>query len=370
MNLKFLKAFSIFVGTIIGVGIFGLPYIASKSGFLVVAGYFVLMTVVIIFVNLFYGKVVAETNEQVYLPDHAEKYLGRKWKIITLFTIGLGVLGALLAYLIVGGEFLHLLFGGNVFLWTLAFFIAAIALIFRGTKSMASFELFLLTVFFIILIIFFAKAVPFIDFKNFISFDSKLFTLPYGVILFSLWGATVIPVLKEITGPDQKLLKKVIISGTVFSAIIYLFFIITILGVSGLSTSKEAISGFINVAGSSVLKLGFIFGIVNIFDSFVSLGITLKKILWHDFGISKNKAWFITCFVPLILFFLGFKEYISIMGLIGTFLIGIEGMIIVFIYRNFLKTKSQKINPLAYSLCGVFVLGIIFEIFYFFSKVV
>jgi tyrosine-specific transport protein len=372
VSFKFLKALAVFTGTIIGVGIFSLPYIASKAGFFVVLGYFVLMTVVVIFVHLFYGEVVAGTKESNYLPGHAAKYLGERWKIITLLVIGLGTLGALLVYLIVGGEFLNLFLspsiGGNSTLWGLVFFAFGAFLIFRGIRSFAAFELVLLSVFFIILIAFFVKAVPIIDFKNFTSINLSFLTFPYGVILFSLWGATFIPELKQMLSSDLKLFKRVIISGTIFSALTYLFFIITILGASGESTSKEAIEGFMKSTGGNIVKAGLIFGIVNIFDSFVAIGLILKKILWHDFGLSKNMSWFIACFLPLVLFFIGPKEYISIIGLIGTVLIGTEGMIIVFIYRNFLKSIGKKINPLIYSLCGIFLLGIIFEAFYFFAK--
>ena len=31
--IDFFKALSVFLGTVIGVGIFGLPYVASKAGF-------------------------------------------------------------------------------------------------------------------------------------------------------------------------------------------------------------------------------------------------------------------------------------------------------------------------------------------------
>lgn len=369
---KFLKALSVFTGTIIGVGIFSLPYIASKAGFFVILGYFILMTVVVMFIHLFFGKVVAGTEELNYLPGHAAKYLGKRWKIITLVIIGLGTLGALLAYLIVGGKFLTLflspLIGGNSDLWTLVFFVFGAFLIFCGIRSFAAFELFLLSVFFIILIAFFVKALPIIDLENFTSVNFAFLTLPYGVILFSLWGATFIPELKQMLSPDLKLFKRVIISGTIFSALTYLFFIITILGASGPFTSKEAIEGFMKATGSNVVRAGLIFGIVNIFDSFVAIGLILKKILWHDFRLPKNLSWFVACFTPLTLFFIGPKEYIPVIGLIGTFLIGAEGTIIVFVYRNFLKSTGKKINPLIYSLCGIFLLAILFEAFYFFAK--
>lgn len=98
------------------------------------------------------------------------------------------------------------------------------------------------------------------------------------------------------------------------------------------------------------------------------MGITLKKILWKDFGIPKIVSWAITCFVPLVLFFFGGKEYISVIGFIGAFLLGIEGVLIIFIYRNFLKTQGKKMSPFVFSLCGVFLLGIIFETIHLLGK--
>lgn len=369
---KFLKALSVFVGAIIGVGIFGLPYVASKAGFFIVLGYFILMTIAVIFIHLFYGKIAAGTPELRRLPGYAAEYLSEKWKKITLFILGTGLLGALLAYLIVGGEFLKLsfapFFGGGSAIWTLIFFSFGAFLIFRGIKTISQIELILFLVFFAILIIFFIKALPFINLNYFFTLDWKFFTFPYGVILFSLWGSAVIPEIKEMLFPDSKLLKKVIIAGISLSAFTYIVFIFTIFGVSGPLTSKEAISGFIKVVGDNILKLGFIFGIITTFDSFVALGLTLKKTLWYDFGLSKNLSFFIACFSPLILFFLGLRGYIQVVGFIGAIMLGIEGIIIVFIYRNFLKLKEKKINPLIYSFCGLFVLGILLEAFYFLAR--
>ena len=369
---KFLKALSIFTGTIIGVGIFSLPYIASQAGFFVVLGYFIFMTVVAVFLNVFYGRVVAGTQGHKYLPSLASQYLGKRWKIISLITLFLGTIGSLLAYLIVGGKFLNLFlsptFGGNELIWMLIFFAFGSLLIFRGSKSLAKIELFLLATFFFILAFFFVKAVPVFDLNNFLTIDLKNFMLPYGVILFSLWGATFIPELKEMVSSNTKMLNRVIVTGTILSSVIYLFFIITILGVSGNNTSEEAMAGFISATGSNVLKVGFLFAIINIFDSFICVGIVLKKILWKDFGLKRFFAWAITCFLPLSLFFFGGREYIFIIGIIGAFLIGIEGSIIVFVYRNFLKLTGKKVNPFIYSLCLVFLLGVIFETIYLITK--
>jgi len=367
--MKFLKALAVFLGTIIGVGIFGLPFIASKSGFFVVVSYFVVMAIVAILVNLIYAKVILGTKEHHRLPGYVNKYLGSKWKKVSFFVTAFALIGALLAYLIIGGQFLFAyfgsLFGGNVIIYTLLFFILGAFLVLRGVKSISGVELVLLGVLIFLLASFFIKAFPFIDINHFKGFNLEYIVLPYGVILFSLWGTSVVPEIKEMIEGSEVLLTRIIIIGILISTIIYLFFIYIIQGASDF-VSKDAISGIEKSLGSGVIRLGFLFGIITCFTSFITLALTLKKILWYDFGLNKNVSWFLTCFVPLGLFFLGFREFIGVISFTGAIALGIEGIILVFLYKAFKK----EMNPLLYLLSGVFVLGIVLEIFLFYAKIV
>jgi tyrosine-specific transport protein len=371
---QFIKALSVFLGTIIGVGIFGLPYIAMKAGFFPVLFYFLLMSVVAITLHLVLAKIILGTEKLHRLPGYVEEYLGSKWKKISLLFLFFGLTGALLAYLIVGGEFLNAIFapyfGGNAFLYTILFFCAGAFLVFRGIKSISKIEFFLLLIFLGILIMFFIKALPFINAEHFRTvINWKSLTLPYGIVLFSLWGSSIIPEIKEILGKNKKKLNKVIVSGILISMIVYVFFIFTILGVTGENTSKEAISGFSNTLGNGIVDLGFIFGIIACFTSFITLCLTLKKTLWYDFNIPKNISWFIACFLPLSLFLMGFREFIDVISFTGALALGAEAIIIIFLYKAFLKKKNLgKPNPLIYCLPIFFILGIIFEIWYFFVK--
>jgi len=366
---KFLKALSVFTGTIIGVGIFGLPYAASKAGFFVVLFFFLVIATVSIFNHLLYGEISLGTKGQHRLAGYTQMYLGRWWKGVAIFSLVFGIVGALLAYLIVGGEFLSLFFsqflGGNNLIYTLLFFVLGAYLIFRGIKSICQIELALLGVFFVILVIFFIKAFPFINVSYFQAVDWRYFTFPYGIILFSLWGLTTIPEIKEILGENRKLLRRTIIAGISLATITYLFFIVTIFGTSGFNTSKEAMSGFYQVLGDGIINLGFIFGMITCFTSFIALGLVLKKMFWYDMGIPKNISWFIACFLPLGLFLVGFKEFIDIIGLVGAVGVGLAGTVVVLIYREFLKRKSQKMHLLLYLLPILLVSGIAFQIFYF-----
>ncbi len=374
--MGFLKVLSVFLGTVIGVGIFGLPFVVSKAGFFVVFGYFLCMVLVAITIHLLLGKIALDTNKIHRLPGYVGEYLGKKWKNISFLVISVGLFGALLAYLIIGGQFLNSFFnpyfGGSPIFYTFLFFIAGSYFVFRGIKSISGVELLLLFIFLSIIAVFFAKSFPFINFDNFRTINLKYLTFPFGIVLFSLWGTAIVPEIKEILAssiPEKNKvwlnLKLVIAGGLILSAIVYLFFIFIIFGASGANTSEEAISGMGQVLGtnSGIIKLGFLFGIICCFTSFLTLALTLKKIFWYDFGLSKNFSWLLTSFIPLTLFLFGLQKFIEVISFTGAVAIGSEGIIIVFLYKSFLKKKfGRKMSKTFYFLIPVFIFGVIFEI--------
>jgi len=124
----FWKALSIFVGTIVGVGIFGLPWIAYKSGFFVLLFYFLFLGAVAIVVHLMLGDVILGTSTKHRFPGYVKEYLGSFWSKIALLAVCFGLFGAQLAYLVVGGGFLENLLspyvGGNLLIYVFVFLLS------------------------------------------------------------------------------------------------------------------------------------------------------------------------------------------------------------------------------------------------------
>jgi len=359
--VEFLKALSVFIGTIIGAGIFGLPYCSLKAGFPVVFIWFIFLSFAVAILYLSYAKVIRGTKGPKRLPGYAEMYLGKKWKYISLAVIATGISGSLLAYLIIGGEFLFKLFspflGGSVFLYSLFFLTAGSLLVFRGIKSIAGTEVVLLLFLLLVLAVFFGNAFNDINGSYFLNYERGSFFFPYGIILFSLWGASVIPELNEIVKSSKKL-NVIIISGIILSALIYFLFIAIVFGISGEATSKDAISGLSNPLLST---LGYILGIITCFTSFLTLSLVLKKTLCNDFKIPDNLAWAISCLIPLVLLFFGFGKFIEVISFTGAVALGFESVILMLIYKRYVK---NKFSPLFYFLTLVFVSGAVFEIIY------
>lgn len=372
----FIYALFTLTGTIIGVGIFVLPFVTTKVGILTMLFYFLVLGTVVLIVHLLFMKIAVKAKGLHRLPGYAQIYLGKKGKLVASGVNILGLVGALLAYLIVGGNFIHALplslFGGNLFLSTLLFFTLGAILIYFGIKSIAKVELFAFLLFLAILFYLLAQGHYFLAPKNLFNFQSSELFLPYGIILFALWGAALVPEVTEMLKKKTKSIKKVIFLAILLSTLVYLFFIILIAGISGELTSKDAISGLKYFFPDTVMAIALSFGVLTCFTSFITLGLTLKKVFWYDFKIKKDFAWFLACFSPFFLYSLGIKDFIKVISLIGGIMLGIEAILIILIYLKIREKEQREFLPIFHfknilflTLALFFLFGIIYEIIYF-----
>ncbi len=363
----FIYAVSTLSGTIIGVGLFSLPYITSKVGFWVMLSYFLVLGSLVILVHLFFGELAIKTPDYKRLPGFAKLYLGKYGQKLALISTILGLFGAILAYLIVGGEFfkelLSPIFGGNTTLYTILYFVIGATIIYSGIKAIAKVEFWGLILFFLILIAIFFRGQDFLNIQNLFPLPDWSFVfLPYGAILFSIWGAALIPEVEEMLGGKKKALRWIIPIAILIPIVVYLFFIYLILGITGPKTTEAALTGLRNVLGDGIVSLALIFGLLTTFTSFIALGLTLKKVFWYDLRIEKKLAWVITCFLPLTLFLIGIKSFILVIVFVGGIMLGIDGILILLMYQ---KIKTGVLRFLTYPLILVLVIGIIYEIIYF-----
>lgn len=350
-------------GTTIGVGLFALPYVASKVGLGAMLAWFGVMGTIAILIHLFYGEIALKTPDFKRFPGIVGYHLGERGKKIAyLATIG-GLLGAILSYLIVGGEFLTQIFqpyyGKGELFYSLIYFATGALLILLGIKAISQIEFFGLIGFLLILGGIFFRGMPYFKIANlFPKPDLSQIFLPYGVILFSLWGTALIPEVEEMLGKEKKLLPRVIFLSLMAAILVYLFFTLTILGITGEKTTPSALPGLKNFLGDGVVILTLIFGLVTTFTSFISLGLTLKRVLNFDLGWGEGRAWATTCFVPFFIYFLGVKNFVSLISFLGTVFLGIEGILILLIYR---KIKPEK-KGVVWLLLLVLITGIVYEL--------
>jgi len=352
------------IGTIIGAGVFGIPYVMAKSGIAFCLFYFLILGTVVLVLHLFFGEIILRTKQKYRLIGYTEKYLGKKAKILVSFSTIFGTIGSLLAYIILNNNFLEIILPNSLnplyiglILWAiLSFFV------FSGIKLISQVQLLMNVCFFGAIFYIFSNTLPKIDINNFILADPKYIFLPYGVILFSLVGWNAIPGVVSILS-EKKNLKKVIFQAMTICVCFYILFGLFISGVTGSSTSQEAFQGLIPFLGQKVMLLGAIFGIFAVSTSFLTSANYLKNTLIFDYKISYFISFNLVIFIPLILFLIGVRQFIWVIAFIGIFMGLVDGTVISLIYQK-AKKYGDRIPEYSLSIPKYFFYSIIIILFF------
>lgn len=376
-NKHFFLVLSVLIGTTIGAGIFGLPYAIIRSGIIPGLFYFLILGGAVTLIHLFFGEIALRTKEKYRLPGFAQKYLGEKGRILITISVLLGTIGALLAYIILAGDFLKILFTSSIlklssFQLAFIFWLVLSFFIFRGMKIIAPVEIFTNIFFFLFIFIIIWFCLPKINFSNLEFLNLPDIFLPYGVILFSLVGWSAIPEIIAIskTSEEKKDIKKAIISATIIVISLYVLFVSAIAGVTGGKTSFDALSGLISFLGKKIIIFGALAGVITLADSFLILGLYLRNIFIYDLKLPKTISFFIACGSPFLLYLAGLRSFINTIGFVGTIIGAIEGIAIVLIFKKAKKLGDREpeynLNIpsfLLYFLILIFILGAAFQVF-------
>lgn len=362
MKKEVFSAIATLVGVVIGAGILGIPYVVAKAGFLVGLIDIFLIGVAVMFMNLFMGEIVLRTKGDHQLTGYAEIYLGKKGKFFMTAAMFIATYGALIAYLIGEGAALSAIFGGPELLYSLGFFVVVSLIVFYGLKAVEEAEFWMVGMFLLVVLMICFIGFLNIDASNLANPDLSNIFLPFGVVLFAFLGSAAIPEMREELINHRSEMKKSIIIGSLIPLVLYALFATVVVGVTGAGTSEVATIGLGERLGQSMVVFGNIFAIFAMATSFIVLALALVEVWDYDYGFSRNKSLMLTLLLPLAAFLLGFKSFISTIGIAGAFAGGIEGFIIVFMMW---KAKKHGNREPEYSIKGVHIIGSIVMVIFF-----
>jgi len=369
---------SLLAGTIIGAGVFALPFVFEKAGIVTSLFYLGLFSACFVFIHLMYADLILKTEggrNFHRFPGYAKIYLGN-WGFWTsiLMTI-VGMLFVLTVYLILSISFVNLIkpIGLDISDASklLIFWLFGSAAIFLGIRRIVLSE-FLITggIIVIILIIFGYGLNHFGKIISLPAFNLQNIFLPYGAVLFALAGRVAIPAVvsyfQKIRRPLAEI-KKPIILGTLLPALVYLLFVFGIWGLSEV-VSEDAISGLVGQIPKEILALIGVFGLISLWSSYIVIGLDIKNALKFDLKFPKILAGLAVVVLPPLIYFWGFQSFLTLVSLIGGIFIALEGIFIVLMWLRARKMKSEevifkKLNPLIiYALIMIFIGGILYEI--------
>lgn len=314
---RWIRGVGTLVGSIVGAGVFGLPYAFQQSGYIVGLVQLLFVAVIMAVIFLMYAEITVQTKGRHRFIAYMTTYLGErvKWFATTLF-LG-GVAGGMLAYIIIGGTFLSQIveiitgqpaFGGST-LYSLLIAGVAGAFIFRGLKFISKFEVWVVVGILLLYGALMVVALPVFEVANVssVSTDIKNLFLPFGVVLFALAGMGAIPEVHDVLR-IHKPLPSVLVTGLVIVTVLYALFSFVIVGATGASTTQDVISGLAAVVDPRIVLLGMILGFVSILSIYVQVGLQAMDTLQYDFEMKKHAAWGLTVGTPLVLFLLGVRQ--------------------------------------------------------------
>ncbi len=329
---KTILAVTTLIGTIIGAGVFGIPYVIMQSGLLVGLIHIIIIAALTMIITLYLGEIALRTKENYQLTGYAQKYLGTKGKLLMMASLAFGIYAAALAYLIGTSESLSFLFFETtkyslymgILFWA---FMTVITLF--GIKALQEGEFFgviIILVLIIALSVFFANKIDVSNLTYQPILDIKDYFVPFGVILFAFLGYTTIPEVERILGKDKRGMKSAIIIATLISTIVYILFPIIVIGLKGQATPA--------LATIALGKPFILLGIITMLTSYLALSIALIDMFQFDYNQSKIKSWLYTSLIPLILFIImqltNTANFTKVLGIGGVISGGLTSILIIF----------------------------------------
>lgn len=372
---RFFSAAFTLSGTIIGAGILGLPYVFSQPGFFVGLFWLIFLGIVMIFVNLCLGEVTLRTKQIHQLPGYAERYLGKKGKVIMVVSIIFGIYTALIAYMIGSGQSLSMLFTGGLehsLLFGVFFWAAMTTLTRGGLKQLKRVEYWGVIGIILVIFIVFILLMPDIKLSNLTYFnlpDNFSFFAPFGVVLFALLGFHAIPEIRRELGRDKKLMRKSILLGVLAPIFLYTLISLAFVGVSGMELQEVSTLSFEGGVGNVLLILG----IFTMLTSYFVLNFSLQDYFIYDLRKRKLSFFFVSI-LPLVLYlvahFFQIFSFIFVLSVGGVITGGITGICVLLMNINSKKKGDRKpeyrvpLNWLVVSLLTLlFLWGIFSEAF-------
>jgi len=367
------KASAVLIGYVLGVGMFGMPYMISRAGLASFFFFVIALGLVQHFLHLIYANVIIVTKEYHQLPGYAGLYLGSPGKRLAAMAKLTGDIGALLAYIIITGIFLNELLspylGGSEFIYATVLFVLEATLIFFGIGMLARAELVMTLLMLLVVALISVKGWQFVDAGNFKVIDWRYALLPYGAMLFALDGNGAIPMVVRLLRRNQRNIRRVIRLGFIIPVSVIIIFTLVVSGITGAGSTPDGLSGLRSTFQNGVLVFALIFGVLCMVTSYLGVSESAQEALCRDFKFPKRLSWALVSFIPYIMYLIGFKNLINLINFVGGVAGGTLAIVLILIFLKLEKKKGGlvifKQKPsltFTFLLIFLFICGIIYEV--------
>lgn len=361
------------LGTIIGAGVFALPYAFQTLGLFAGSVVYWAMAAVVIATHVFYAEVIATDGAMkgMRLPGHVTKILGKWPGALAFVSHPLNIIGACLAYLIAGGEFLAIIATAvglreRPIFWSFAFWAGSAAIVFFGIRIVARVEAWLTSS--LIALLIFSSLAFFVRSGSWnpmwANWGATFF--PLGIFLFTLSAFTVVPEIVEICGRDRRYTRRAVLFGSIVAAILMWVFGLTAAQALGSLATTEPASLTIGLPRTLFWLIPAV-GFFAVITSFITLTQDLTSMLRLELRFPRMIAWAVALGTPLMLFLILNRDFVGTVGFVGSIFTALNGLLIslmAFVLMKRGTIRSPRIARIAALGCAaVFCFAFLWRIF-------
>jgi amino acid permease len=356
----FFEIAGIVAAATVGDGVFALPYVFYTAGWLLGIFYLAILAVLVSAAHVVYLKTLESEGEKERLLGLAKKRFGNIGFWIGFLAIVVGLLLTLVAYLILGTQFIHLAVPAVRMRYAFAAFWILISLVVLASdKEIRKLELAGIACTSAIIIIIFASAWPNIFFAGLPAVNWHNLFLPFGAVLFSLAGWTSIEPAYEArkrrraNGTARAASPWLALAaGTVFAGLLYAMFAagITASGLAAWPLWKKDMLA--------------ILGLIAVATVYLPISREIKNALEKDLQWPRGSSRPLIVLFPPALVLLGFNNFLAVVGLVGGAFLSLQYLLIVSVGRRTLTLSTfQKVCLDVIAL--IFVVAAVYSVYSF-----
>lgn len=364
MNGKFLLSAGFLAGTIIGAGVFALPYVVREVGLL--AGLFYLFGGAGIYyaVHRMYAGVLVESPRGAQFVTVARRFLSPRAASLASILIFLELIFVLVVYLALAPAFASLIGSFPPTTSLLAFWVVGSLFVFvrLSWQGVAEF-LGTLVVTGIVAVVLAAGGDAPLTTPWVKPMNLGLLFLPLGPLLFSFSGRPALHAVVEEWREARERgvpfsLPRAVRWGTFIPVFLYAAFVAGVLRLA----PDAAPEGLVNLGALPAWLQAVLggMGLLTLWTSYFMIGANVKDILLRDL---KSPSWVASATVlavPLLLHLTAFRTFFEALSFTGNIFLGIEGLLVVALWRR--AFPSHRLRMLALPVAGVFLAALAYEV--------
>ncbi len=364
LNANAVLSSGLLAGTIIGAGIFSLPYVVSKVGLVLGFFYLLFFTFVYFCIHSMYAAICLRHEGSHRFVYFAEHYFSPRARIWADFIIVGEMIFTLAIYLVLAPSFMELIVGWSGLPLGIVFWAVSSIFIFVELSILGVAEMFgiagILGIIFLIL----GAGEGSVSSPLFVSPSHWIvLLLPFGPLLFSFSGRPAIPKMVEEYRIAKKegrgfKLKNAIMLGTIAPLLTYLVFVFAVLRINP-NVTTDALSGFSGLPQTLLVGLGIV-GFLALWTSYFMIGLNVKDLLRSDLKVRPSWSSLLVLFVPLLFYVSGIGTFLELVAFTGSVFLAFEGMFIVRMWQK--AFPSHRLRALSFSLYFVFAAALFYEV--------